>query len=117
MNVADVQKDLISEIRLDPLEARVFLLVTMGGKMTIHDIASRLEIDIDAASSACLNLTGLGGFIEMSPTEFEAMHPRFTAVNMYKRMCEREGIKFGRNKTVDGIGALLERHYDHARTK
>ena len=32
---------------------------------------------------------GLGAFIDISETEFEAMHPRFTAVNMYRKMCER----------------------------
>ena len=45
------------------------------------------------------------------------MHPRFTIVNMYKRKCEREGAKFGMNKTVDSIGAALERPYEHARAK
>ena len=45
------------------------------------------------------------------------MHPRFTIVNMYKRKCERDGAKFGMNKTVDSIGAALERPYEHARAK
>ena len=53
----------------------------------------------------------------MSEKEFEAMHPRFTAVNMYRRMCEREKIAFKRNKIVDNIGVILERSYDYARTK
>ena len=50
-------------------------------------------------------------------TEFEAMHPRFTAVNMYRRMCERENIEFKRNKIVDSIGVFLEKSYEDARTK
>ena len=50
-------------------------------------------------------------------TEFEAMHPRFTAVNMYRKMCEREHIEFKRNKIVDNIGVILEQAYDDARTK
>ncbi len=29
----------------------------------------------------------LGAFIDISETEFEAMHPRFTAVNMYRKVC------------------------------
>jgi hypothetical protein len=59
----------------------------------------------------------LGAFIDISKTEFEAMHPRFTIVNMYRRMCERENIEFKRNKIVDNIGVILERYYDAARTK
>jgi hypothetical protein len=45
------------------------------------------------------------------------MHPRFTAVNMYRKMCEREHIEFKRNKIVDSIGVILEQAYDDARTK
>jgi hypothetical protein len=45
------------------------------------------------------------------------MHPRFTAVNMYRRLCKREGIEFKRNKIVDNIGVILEKPYDDARTK
>ena len=45
------------------------------------------------------------------------MHPRFTAVNMYRRMCERENIDFKKNLVVDNIGIALEEVYDDARTK
>ena len=45
------------------------------------------------------------------------MHPRFTAVNMYRRMCERENIDFKKNVVVDNIGIALEGSYDDARTK
>jgi len=62
-------------------------------------------------------LVALGGFIDMSETEFEAMHPRFTAVNMYRKMCIRENIEFKKNLIVDNIGIALEVHYERARTK
>ena len=117
MNTTDIEKNLIKEIHLEPIQAKVFLLINLEGKMTIENIASRLDIDTNLALETCQNLVKLGGFIDMSPNEFEAMHPRFTAVNMYRRMCEQENIKFGRNKIVDSIGVLLERHYDDARTK
>ena len=49
---------------------------------------------------------------------YKAMHLKVSVhVNMYKRKCEREGAKFGMNKTVDSIGAALERPYEHARAK
>ena len=53
----------------------------------------------------------------MPNDEFEAMHPRFTAVNMYRKMCTREEIEFKKNLTVDNIGVVLEKPYDDARTK
>ena len=59
----------------------------------------------------------LGAFIDMPNDEFEAMHPRFTAVNMYRKMCKREKIEFKKNLTVDNIGISLEKPYDDARTK
>jgi hypothetical protein len=45
------------------------------------------------------------------------MHPRFTAVNMYRKMCSREHIEFKKNLIVDNIGVALERSYDDARTR
>jgi len=53
----------------------------------------------------------------MTENIFEAMHPRFTAVNMYRKMCEREKIDFKRNVIVDNIGVALEKTYEDARTK
>jgi hypothetical protein len=53
----------------------------------------------------------------MPDDEFEAMHPRFTAVNMYRKMCEREQKPFKKNLVIDNIGVALEVSYDDARTK
>lgn len=117
LDVSDMEKSLVDEIHLDAVSARAFLLVTLEGKMSAGDIASRLKIPPQDALRICRDLVKRGGFIDMSQAEFEAMHPRFTAVNMYRRMCERENIRFGRNKVVDGIGVALERYYDDARAK
>ena len=117
MDISRVENDLISEIKLDPLQAKVFLLVTCNGKMTPSTIAEKLNISTDDALNAAKTLMTLGAFIDISETEFEAMHPRFTAVNMYRKLCERENIEFKRNKTVDNIGVILEKSYDDARTK
>lgn len=121
MNADDVRETLIREVGLDPDAARVFLLVTTCGRMPATDVSARLGIPAADALRACRDLVDLGGFIDMpadpGPPEFEAMHPRFTAVNMYRRMCERNNAKFARNRAVDGIGAVLEGSYDDARTK
>ena len=112
-----IRNDLISEVRLTKKQTDVFLLVTIEGKMEVDQIAKILEISTVDALETSQKLVKLGGFIDMSKTEYEAMHPRFTAVNMYRRMCERENIDFKKNLVVDNIGIALEEVYDDARTK
>ena len=117
MNYEKIKNDLISEIKLTKNQAEVFLLVTLKGKMSANQIANTLEISAEDALETSQKLVELGGFIDMSETEFEAMHPRFTSVNMYRRMCERENIDFKKNSIVDNLGVVLEDPYDDARTK
>ena len=85
---------LVSEIRLSSIQARIFLLIVVHGKMNVENIAKKLEISTDDALANSKKLMELGAFIDMPDNEFEAMHPRFTAVNMYRKMCEREQIEF-----------------------
>ena len=117
MNYEKIKNDLISEVRLTKNQAEVFLLVVLKGKMSANQIAKHLEISVEEAMKISERLVELGGFIDMPKTEFEAMHPRFTAVNMYRKMCERENIDFKKNLIVDNIGIALEEPYDDARTK
>ena len=117
MNYEKIKNDLISEIKLTKNQADVFLLVVLGGKMSISQIAKLSDITVDEARETSQKLVELGGFIDMPETEYEAMHPRFTAVNMYRRMCERENIDFKKNSVVDNIGIALEEPYDDVRTK
>ena len=114
MDSSSIENDLISEIKLDPIHAKVYLLVTCYGKMSSDIIAEKLKISSDIAHKTAMSLIQLGAFIDFSEIEFEAMHPRFTVVNMYRRMCERENIEFKRNKIVDAIGVILEKPYDDA---
>ena len=85
--------------------------------MSAQLISEKLHISTSEAESTSRELMSLGAFIDITKTEFEAMHPRFTAVNMYRKFCERENIEFKRNKLVDNIGVILEKPYDDARTK
>ncbi len=117
MDSSQIEQNLVSEIKLSSIEAKVFLLITTQGKMSAEKIGNKLNISTDEALRISKKLIDLGALIDISKTEFEAMHPRFTIVNMYRRMCERENIEFRRNKIVDSIGVLLERPYDAARTK
>jgi sugar-specific transcriptional regulator TrmB len=117
LSLERVEKDLVGQIKLSALEAKVFLHVTTKGKMDAAKIAQDLAISYEEALNAAKNLVGRGGFIDISPTEFEAMHPRFTAVNMYRKMCQKENIEFKKNLIVDNIGVALEDLYDQARTR
>ena len=113
--IQDLKGDLIHEIELNDMQAEVYLLVTVNGRMTPRTISERLEIPLQKAQNTAESLISLGGFIEYGNDEYEAMHPRFTAVNMYRRKCEKRGVPFGRNKIVDNIGVILEEPYDNAR--
>lgn len=85
--------------------------------MSAGIIAEKLGIEDESASKIARDLMKMGAFIDMPGDEFEAMHPRFTAVRMYRHYCQQEGILFKQNKIVDNIGASLESSYDDARTK
>ncbi len=117
INFTQIEKNLISEIKLTILQSKIFLLVVTKGKMTADQISKNLEISLKDALETSKELIDLGAFIDMPNDEFEAMHPRFTAVNMYRKMCTREEIEFKKNLTVDNIGVVLEKPYDDARTK
>ena len=80
-------------------------------------ISKELDISEDEAINNSKKLMELGAFIDMPNNEFESMHPRFTAVNMYRKMCERKQIEFKKNLKIDNIGVVLEKPYDDARTK
>ena len=114
---SNIQNDLISELGISVIQAQIYLLVTCNGQMSPQMIAKHLNVSEFDASAAAESLVELGAFIKMTETTFEAMHPRFTAVNMFRRICERQNKKFGRNRVIDAIGAALEQPYDSARTK
>ena len=103
------------EIGLTGEQVAVFVAVTTGGRMTASQIADAAKITPDSAKEAAESLIAAGAFIDMPGATYEAMHPRFTAVNMYRRACERRGEPFGRNRAVDMVGAALEDAYDAAR--
>ena len=117
LDFSQIEEKLVFEIKLTNIQAKIFLLVVTKGKMSSKQISENLEISSSDALDNSKNLMDLGAFIDMPNDEFEAMHPRFTAVNMYRKMCKREKIEFKKNLTVDNIGISLEKPYDDARTK
>ena len=117
LDLRQIEDTLISEIRLSQIQAKIFLQIVMDGKMNSKEIAKKLEITEKMASEISNQLIKLGGLIDYTETEFEALHPRFASVNMYRRMCERENLEFKKNNLVDNIGIALENSYDDVRTK
>lgn len=117
VNIDTAEENIVSELRLSPVQAKVYVLVVKKGKMSAQEIAQHLNISEDEAHQAATSLIQNGGFIDITKTEFESMHPRFAVVNMYRRMCERENILFKKNLLVDNISIILEKPYDDARTK
>lgn len=117
VNLNNVEEKIVSELRLSPIQTKVFILVVKNGKMSAKTIAKKLEISESIALETAQSLVDVGGFIDITVTEFESTHPRFAVVNMYKRMCQRENIPFKKNILVDNISILLEKPYDDARTK
>jgi len=117
LDLKQIEGILISEIRLSQIQAKIFLQIVMDGKMNSKEIAKKLEITEKMASETLNQLIHLGGLIDYTETEFEALHPRFASVNMYRKMCERENLEFKKNNLVDNIGISLENSYDDVRTK
>ena len=60
-----IENDLISEIQLKSIQAKVYLLVTCYGKMTPQIITEKLKISLDDAKTACKDLMALGAFIDI----------------------------------------------------
>ena len=117
LNPKQIEDALISEIRLTSVQAKIFLEIVLNGKMTSKQIGERLGIPDTMANENLQQLIQLGGLIDYTETEFEALHPRFASVNMYRKMCERENLEFKKNNLVDNIGISLENSYDDVRTK
>ena len=117
MELSQITKTLVSEIKLTEIQAKIFLHIVINGRMKTSQISNDLHITLDEVTQNSKKLVELGGFIDMPNDEFEAMHPRFTAVNMYRQMCAREQKEFKKNLIIDNIGVALEVSYDDARTK
>jgi hypothetical protein len=80
MDTKQIEEKLISEIKLSPLQAKTFLLITCYGKMEISQISDKLNISKDVAMQTAKELMKLGAFIDISESKFEAMHPRLQCI-------------------------------------
>jgi hypothetical protein len=83
----------------------------------VKKIAESLELSEKEASNVADSLVAKGMIIDISRSEYESLHPRFAISNRYRRRCEEDNIPFGKNMLIDNIGIILERPFEHARTK
>jgi len=59
MDFSQIEKDLISEIKLNSIQAKVFLLVTTEGKMTPKKISEKLAISENEALQTAKKTHGI----------------------------------------------------------
>ncbi len=117
VNKAKIIKSLILELDLSENEAIIFLYITERGKSTIRTISTDLHIDEQGVVSSIRTLVDNGMLFNMTSSEYETFHPRFSIVNGHRIRCERLGLPFQKNIKIDILGAMLEGRYDDARTK
>lgn len=117
VNINNVEEFLISELKLTKEESKTFLFIVKNGKKDVRKIAESLELSEKEASNVANSLVEKGMIINISQSDYESLHPRFAISNRYRRRCEEDNIPFKKNLLIDSIGMVLERPFEHARTK
>lgn len=117
VNIDDIEGELVSELKISADEAKVFLSIVENGKMDLKKISRLLGYSVQEVKTIVDSLINNGMMIDITATEYESLHPMFAITNRYKRRCQEDNFTFKKNLKIDSIGKLLERPYDHARTK
>ncbi|MGB8934978.1 MAG: helix-turn-helix domain-containing protein [Candidatus Nitrosopolaris sp.] len=117
VNINNVEEFLISELKLTKKESKTFLVIVKNGRKDVTKIAESLELSENEASNVANSLVEKGMIINISQSEYESLHPRFAISNRYRRRCGEDNIPFKKNLLIDSIGMVLERPFEHARTK
>lgn len=117
VSINNVEEFLKSELKLSKEESKVFLFIVKNGRKDIEKIAEWLKLSEKDASEATNSLVEKGMIINISRSEYESLHPKFAISNRYRRLCEEDNIPFKKNLLIDNIGTVLERPFEHARTK
>jgi hypothetical protein len=107
----------MSELKLSKEESKLFLFIVKNGRKDMEKIAGSLKLSEKEASMAANSLVDKGMIINISRSEYESLHPRFAISNRYRRLCQEGNIPFKKNLLIDNIGIVLERPFEHARTK
>jgi hypothetical protein len=116
-NTEKIINSLILELDLAENDAFVFLYIVERGKSTIRRMSADLNIDEESVVSSIRTLRDHGMLFNMTSSEYETFHPRFSIVNGHRFKCDMLGVPFKKNIKVDLLGAILEARYEDARTK
>ena len=65
LDYSQIEKILISEIKLTDIQAKIFLLIVTRGKMSAKQISENLKISLNDALDNSKNLMDIGAFIDM----------------------------------------------------
>jgi predicted transcriptional regulator len=117
INISNIEEALVSELKISRKEAKVFILIIKNGKMDNEKMAKLLNWSVEDAEKVVKSLINKGMVIKINESDFESLHPRFAITNRYRRLCQEYSLPFKKNLKIDNIALLLERPYDHARTK
>ena len=116
-NTEKIIKSLVLELDLSENEALVFLYIAERGKSTIGIMSSDLHIDEECVVSSIRTLVEHGMIFNVTCSEYETFHPRFSIVNGHRFRCDMLGVPFKKNIKIDLLGAMLEARYEDGRTK
>ena len=116
-NTEKIIKSLVLELDLSENEALIFLYIAERGKSTIGIISTDLHIDEECVVSSIRTLVEHGMIFNVTSSEYETFHPRFSIVNGHRFSCDMLGVPFKKNIKIDLLGAMLEERYEDARTK
>ena len=117
INISNIEEALVSELKISRQETKVFVLIIKNGKMDNEKMAKLLNWSIEDTDKVVKSLINLGMVIKINESDYESLHPRFAITNRYRRLCQEYNLPFKKNLKIDNIAILLERPYDHARTK
>ncbi|HYY66414.1 MAG TPA: hypothetical protein VE622_04735 [Nitrososphaeraceae archaeon] len=117
INISNIEEALVSELKISRQETKVFVLIIKNGKMDNEKMAKLLNWSIEDTDKVVKSLINLGMVIKINESDYESLHPRFAITNRYRRLCQEYNLPFKKNLKIDNIALLLERPYDHARTK
>jgi hypothetical protein len=117
INISNIEEALVSELKISRQETKVFVLIIKNGKMDNEKMAKLLNWSIEDTDKVVKSLIDLGMVIKINESDYESLHPRFAITSRYRRLCQEYNLPFKKNLKIDNIALLLERPYDHARTK
>jgi sugar-specific transcriptional regulator TrmB len=116
INLRNVKKYLIRELKLSDEESESFLFIIKNGKSNLEKIAESSKCSKNKVFDTLESLVEKGMIINIS-AEYESLHPKFAIVNRYRRLCQNDNLPFKKNLLIDSLGTVLQRPFEDARTK